>query len=156
MAHVIESPAVAPEIVELEGRQAAVVRLSGSPSSLPALMREAFELTMGQIAASGAQVAGPPFSRYHGFGDPIDAEAGFPYIGTLAETERVYAIRLPAGRAVLATHVGSYEGIGEAWSRVDAWIHEHGLVQTSAPWEAYLTGPDDPGQPVTQIVFPVR
>ena len=46
--------------------------------------------------------------------------------------------------------------IGDAWERVQAWIKEHELESTAAPWEAYLTGPEDPGPPITEIFFPVR
>ncbi|HYL40916.1 MAG TPA: GyrI-like domain-containing protein [Candidatus Binatus sp.] len=146
---------VSPEIVQLEEKRAAVLHVSGAASELPTLLPEAFEATMRQIADSGAQVAGPPFARYLSFGARIDAEVGFPYLGSLVENDRVRGVTLPAGRAVLATHVGPYEERGAAWARIQAWIREHGLTPTSAPWEAYLTGPDDPGQPVTQIVFPV-
>ncbi len=149
-------PTLTPEVVELEERQAAVVHVVGEPSRLPALLGDAFELTMERIAASGGQVAGPPFARYLAFGERIEAEVGFPYIGTLATTVRVRDTTLPGGRAVLLTHVGAYEEIGRAWEHVNGWIHEHGLVQASAPWESYLTEPGAPGMPVTQIVFPVR
>jgi effector-binding domain-containing protein len=132
------------------------VHVDAAASELPTLMRDAFEATMGQIAASGAQVAGAPFARYLSFGDRIEAEIGFPYMGTVEATESVDSARLPGGRAVLATYVGPYEQIGAAWNGVDQWIREHGLLPAGAPWEAYLTGPDDPGQPVTQIVFPIR
>jgi effector-binding domain-containing protein len=144
-----------PEIVELESRQAAVVDAAGAMAELPSLLAEAFEATMHQISTSGGQVAGPPFARYLTLGERVEAEVGFPYIGSLVATDRVRQANLPGGRAVLMTHVGSYEEIGEAWNRVDGWIREQGYERSSAPWESYLTGPDDPGQPVTQIVQPI-
>jgi effector-binding domain-containing protein len=155
MNQTISTQGIAPEIVHLEPRHAAVMHLVGPPSALPTLLGQAFEATMQQLALSGGQVAGPPFARYFGFGEQIDAEAGFPYIGTLVPTDQVHDMVLPGGRAVMATHVGPYEEIGGVWKRVESWIHARDLVQTEAPWEAYLTGPSDPGQPVTQIVFPV-
>lgn len=156
MPQLVEVPALSPEIVELEARHAAVMHVSGLPAELPALLGEAFEATMGQVAASGGQVVGPPFARYFAFGERIEADAGFPYAGELVATERVHDVVLPAGRAVLATYVGSYEQIATAWGRVQAWIGEHQLTPTSAPWEAYLSGLEAPGLPVTQIVFPIR
>lgn len=156
MGESISAPAGTPEVVELEPRQAAVLHVVGEPAELPALLREAFEVTMERIAASGGQVAGPPFARYLAFGERVEAEVGFPYIGALAPTDRVRDASLPGGRGVLLTYVGPYEEIGEAWNRIGRWIEEHGFAQASAPWESYLTGPDDPGLPVTQIVFPIR
>lgn len=156
MNQAVDTAVRTPEVVELEPRQAAVVHVAGDGSELPSLLGDAFETTMQQIVISGGQVAGPPFARYLGFGKRVEAEVGFPYIGTLVSNERVRAVTLPGGRAVLMTHVGAYEEIRDAWSSVTAWMREEGLEQTSAPWESYLTSPGDPGLPVTQIVFPVR
>lgn len=152
----IAAPARRPEVVQLEPRQAAVTRIVGERSEIPTLLRDAFEVTMAQVASSGGQVAGPPFARYLAFGDRIEAEVGFPCIGALSPTDRVEEATLPGGRAVMLTYVGSYDGIGEAWNGIGQWMAKHGFVTASAPWESYLTGPDDPGLPVTQIVFPVR
>lgn len=148
-------PASTPELVELEPRDAAIMRINGAPDELRTLLAEAFQATMEQIAASGGQVAGPPFARYLSFGPRIEAEVGFPYIGRLTTTDRVAHATLPGGRAVLLTHVGPYQDIAAAWNRVGEWIREQELSPTSPAWESYLTGPDDPGLPVTQIVFPV-
>ena len=156
MTQAIGAASLTPEVVQLEPRRAAVIRVLGPASELPSLLREAFEATMQQIALSGGQVAGPPFARYLAFGKQMDAEVGFPYIGTLVPTDRVHEAVLPGGRAVLTTHVGSYEEIGPTWSRIEGWIREQGLTTVAPPWESYLTGPDDPGLPVTQIVFPIR
>jgi AraC family transcriptional regulator len=57
---------------------------------------------------------------------------------------------------VLATYVGSFEAIGEACEQVRQWVRDQRLVVAGAPWESYLTGPGDAGEPVTQIVFPIR
>ncbi|HET8586517.1 MAG TPA: hypothetical protein VFM74_01450, partial [Candidatus Limnocylindria bacterium] len=82
-------PASTPELVELEPRDAAIMRINGAPDELRTLLAEAFQATMEQIAASGGQVAGPPFARYLSFGPRIEAEVGFPYIGRLTTTDRV-------------------------------------------------------------------
>ena len=156
MTQTIDPSAVTIAIAMVEPRHAAVVHVVGRTEQLKTLLSEAFEATMQQVAASGAQIAGPPFARYLAFGDQVEAEAGFPYVGTLVPTERVHDAILPGGRAALTTHVGPYDEIAGAWQRLDAWIREQGLEASSAPWECYLTGPDDPGQPVTQIVFPIR
>ena len=145
-----------PRIVELSERQAAVVGIDGTTAELPALIGEAFDLTSTAIRESGAAFAGPPFARYHAFGERISAEVGFPFTGTLHETDRVRVSSLPGGRAVETTHIGPYEAIGDSWERARAWLGEHELVPAAAPWECYLTGPDEPGPPITEIFFPVH
>lgn len=145
-----------PELVRLEPRRAAVMHVAGDARELPTQLPIAFEATMQQIAVSGGQVAGPPFARYLAFGERIEAEVGFPCTGPLISTDRVKEASLPGGRAVLMTVVGPYEDIGDAWNLVGRWIRDQGLEQASPGWESYLTGPDAPGPPVTQIVFPIR
>jgi effector-binding domain-containing protein len=145
-----------PELVEVEPRQTAVVHVAGDVREFPSLLGDAFEATMQQITVSGGQAAGPPFARYFAFGDHIEAEVGFPYIGTLIPSDRVRGSELPGGKAALLTHVGGYDDIARAWESVSAWVHDQGFEPASPPWESYLTGPGDAGLPVTQIVFPIR
>ncbi len=149
-------PAATPQIVEQPERQAAVVRIEGSVEQLPELMGEAFRLTENAITKSGAVVAGMPFARYLGFGELVIAEVGFPFDGTLVPADRVHQITLPGGRLVTTTHVGPYDQLGEAWERTTAWMGEHEFVTDGPGWECYLTGPDEPGRPVTDIFWPIR
>jgi effector-binding domain-containing protein len=148
--------AATPTIVELPGRQTAIVRVDGSAADLPKLCGEAFALTAQAIEGAGARIVAEPFARYFGFGERISAEVGFPFTGTVLPTDRVRLSTLPGGRAVTLTHVGSYDELGGAWERGQRWLSGQGLTLMGAPWECYLTGPDAPGPPVTQIYWPVR
>ena len=150
-----QSAAVVAEIVELPQRLAAVVRIDGRVEEMPRLMGEAFGLTAEAITMSGATIAGPPFARYYGFGERVEAEAGFPFTGVLVDTDRVHEIVLPAGRAVTTTHTGPYDQLAIAWNRATAWMREHELSATGAPWESYLTGPGEPGPLITEIYWPL-
>lgn len=156
MEQAIETRPTTPEVVDLPARSTAVVRIEGPAADLPRMMSEAFSLTMGAISAAGASFAGHPFARYETFGPRIVAEVGFPFSGMVTPGGRVHVRELPGGRAVMTRHVGSYDTIGDAWRQVQVWMTEHDLVSSGAPWEAYLTGPDEPGPPVTEIFFPIR
>jgi effector-binding domain-containing protein len=147
--------AATPEIVELREQRAAVVRIEGRADELPRLLGEAYGLTQEAIGQSGATIAGPPFARWLAFGERMTAEIGFPFTGELTPTDRVREALLPGGRAVTTTHVGPYEGIGAAWDRAVAWMKERELHATGPGWEAYLTGPEDPGPPVTRLYWPI-
>lgn len=146
-----------PEIVELVERPAAVIQIVGTMAEFPGLVGEAFGLAARTIAGSKATIAGHPFARYLSFGDRIEAEAGFPFAGTLVPTDdRVRQTTLPGGRAVTATHVGPYDQLGAVWERLMAWMGEQQLEGAGPAWEAYVTGPDDPGPPITEIFWPIR
>ena len=148
-------PGTTPRIVTLPACDAAVVDFVGSVAELAERIGPAFMRTAEVIAASGAEIAGHPFSRYLTFGEPIRAEIGFMYRGTLHPTADVRRLTLPGGRLVTLTHVGPYDEIGPAWERGLAWLRDEGLKQTGPGWECYLTGPEDPGPPVTEVYFPV-
>ncbi len=142
-------------VVELVERPAIVVRVSGTTAEMPRLFGEAFGRTADAIGRAGAAFAGPPFARYLSFGERIEAEMGFPFQGSVEPGEGMTLITLPAGRAVTTRHVGQYDEIGRAWERSSAWMRGFGVEPTGAPWECYLTGPDEPGPPVTEIFWPI-
>ena len=148
-------PASTPRLVELHERQAVVVRIEGAAGALPHLFQEAFALTAGAIQAAGAAFAGEPFARYVTVGPWVVADVGFPFAGEIEGRNRVSVITLPGGKSVMVRHEGPYEALADAWERGKAFIDAHDLTITGAPWECYLTGPDAPGEPITEIFFPV-
>jgi effector-binding domain-containing protein len=146
----------APQLEEVHATPVAVVRFEGTPETFPELFGEALGLTATAIEAAGARIDGPPFGRYQEFGARIVVDAGFPFVGTVGPTARVRIETLPGGRVVTVTHVGSYDDLGSAWGEGQRWIDAHGLTVAGAPWEQYLTGPEDPGPTVTRVVWPVE
>jgi effector-binding domain-containing protein len=150
-------PAAAEDVtlVELPAKRAVVVRISGLVTDMPAMMGEAFSATSQAIGAAGASFAGHPFARYTGFGERIEAEVGFPFTGEVPETDRIAIVQLPGGLAAMTRHVGPYDGIGAAWERAQSWLRDHGHTPTGPAWECYLTGPEDPGPPITEVFWPL-
>jgi effector-binding domain-containing protein len=142
-------------VATIAPRRAAIVRIHGEVAELPDLMGSAFGTTAEAIMSAGAAFAGPPFARYRTMGSPFEAEVGFPFVGDVGPTERIEIVDLPGGRVVRTRHVGPYETVGLAWDRAATWMREHDLDVGGAPWECYLTGPEDPGDPITEIVWPV-
>jgi effector-binding domain-containing protein len=53
-------------------------------------------------------------------------------------------------------HQGSYETIDRAYAAMAEWIASNDLMVAYAPQEAYLTAPDDPAGPITEIRWPVQ
>jgi effector-binding domain-containing protein len=142
-------------LCELPSKQAAIVRISGSVQDMPALMDRAFSLTSRAISVAGAHYAGHPFARYTAFGEHIEAAVGFPFIGDVHASEGIEITELPGGRAAMVRHIGPYDEIGLAWEGGIAWMKERGLTPSGPAWECYLTGPNDPGPPITEIFWPI-
>jgi effector-binding domain-containing protein len=142
-------------LCELPPRRAAIMRISGSVQDLPALMDRAFSETSRAISSAGARFAGHPFARYTAFGERIEAAVGFPFVGDVEATNGIEISDLPGGRAAMVRHIGPYDEIGVAWEGGTAWMKERGLTPSGPAWECYLTGPQDPGPPITEVFWPL-
>jgi AraC family transcriptional regulator len=105
-------------------------------------------------------MAGPPFSRYHAFGESeVDVEAGFPVAKPITEKGRIKNGELPAGKVVQGWHVGSYEKLSEAHEALRAHLAAKGLKARGGPWEVYWTDPGmvpDPAKWRTQLFAPIE
>jgi AraC family transcriptional regulator len=115
------------------------------------------------IAAAGMAPIGGPIAIYR---DPdavpesIDIEIIVPVarIGVLGPTpagRELTSRAIPAADAAVTSHVGPYETIRETYEASMDWIASSGLRVAGPVQEIYLTGPDEPGPPVTEIRIPV-
>jgi DNA-binding transcriptional MerR regulator/predicted transcriptional regulator YdeE len=113
---------------------------------------------MGGVMMNGLMPAGPPLSIYHDpeF-DPESADVTFmvpttgePRGSTPAGRELI-AIDVPAAEMAVVVHVGPYGGLHEAYQALAAWFAREGKMGSGPAYEIYMTGPDDPGDPVTEI-----
>ncbi|MCC5952685.1 MAG: hypothetical protein JJU45_11380 [Acidimicrobiia bacterium] len=62
------------------------------------------------------------------------------------------------GTAARSTHHGSFDGLGEAWGRLGAFIGEQGRAPGPVMWECYLTEPSpdmDPADLRTELTWPL-
>ena len=99
----------------------------------------------GYLQQHGVQPAGPPFVRYHTFGETeTDLEGGIPVAAPVAGEGRIAGGVLPGGPAVTTWHVGSHDTLRDAYARLAAWLQAHGREPAGAPWEVYHW--IDPGQ----------
>lgn len=118
----------------------------------------------GALMPADIMPTAPCFSLYH---DPefkpgnIDVEIAYPVspevtVAPQTPGGRSFGNRIvPGGKAAVAIHHGSYETIDQAYAAMGSWIESNALTITGPPQEAYLTAPDDPAEPVTEIRFPV-
>ena len=148
------------QIVEREAQPVASIRVKCKPSDISATMAEVFPEVLAHLTSTGAKMAGVPFSRYHDMGgDEIDLEAGIPVTKPITEKGRVKNGQLPAGRAVMAWHVGPYEKLTEAHQSLRAYVDANHMKPRGGPWEVYWTDPGmvpDPSKWRTQLFMPVE
>jgi effector-binding domain-containing protein len=120
------------------------------------------------LQRSGGAPAGPVFVRYHTFGDSeTDMETGLPVVTPVAGAGRVAAGMLRGGTVVATWHFGAHQALGEAYARVQTWLHAHSRAPDGPPWEVYhwidpRRPPDPTGRDAdhttwgTQLVQPIK
>ncbi len=93
--------------------------------------------------AFGRQICGPPLNLYYDGEyreEDADLEACMP-IRKRKEVEGISVRELPGGRCVALMHRGPYEQLGRAYSKILAYVKEHGYQAILPSREVYLKGP---------------
>lgn len=124
-------------------------------STISELFDAAFGTVFPAAFAHGLTPAGPAFALYTRLtdgADPVaDVEIGFPLGGPLLEQIddepvegdglRVVASVLPAADVAVTTHLGGYDGLGQAWGEFLGQIGAMGRAPGTPFWETYVTEP---------------
>jgi effector-binding domain-containing protein len=148
-----------PEIVQTESQPAAIIRLTVPRSEMQAVMGSGIGEVIAAVIAQGIGPAGPVFSHHHRMvPDMWDFEIGVPVSGPVTPVGRVVAGELPAAKVARTVYHGDYEGLGDGWGELAAWITAEGLTVAPNFWECYLTNPDttpDPADWQTELNKPM-
>jgi len=147
------------EVVSLEARHVASIRVQCSRDELQKTFSVILPEVFQYVTSKGAQMTGPPLVRYHQWSDDTcDVEAALPLASPIEPTSRVAAETLPAGRALVLWHVGPYDRLSETHEALEAYAKEEGLERGPFFWEEYWTDPGtepDPSRWRTKVVWPL-
>jgi len=111
------------------------------------------------LAAQGATPSGPWFTHHRRM-DPavFDFEICVPVSSPVTPSGRVQAGYLPAATVAQTVLHGPYEGLADAWGRLEAWITTQGHRPAADLWERYVVGPEtsaDPADWRTELNWPL-
>ena len=112
-----------------------------------------------QFAAQHGVARSAPFGRYPEWGqNGGTVEAGIATRSKVDGEGEILSGTLGGSRAVMGTHVGAYEGLPDAFSRLFAWCREHGHEPSGACWELYVDDPESkPANEVrTELYIPIK
>ncbi len=155
------------EMKQLEPQPVLSIRATVQIVDLAQAQDDRIRALSSYLQQSGAQLAGPPFVRYHTFTETeTDLELGIPMVAPIVGEGRIAASSLAGGPAIITWHIGPHDTLAEAYARMQAWLNEHGREPDGAPWEIYYwidpkqyRGPatwPDPSSWRTQLVQPIK
>jgi effector-binding domain-containing protein len=152
---------------ELEPQPVLSIRRTVELAQLTEAQGESLRELWSSMHRRGVTPGGPPFVRYHTFGESeTDLEVGIPVVAASSGDGQVASGELPGGAAITTWHIGSHDGLGNAYARLEAWLKDHGRTGAGAAWEVYLwidpsLEPDPSTWPApsewrTQLVQPIK
>ena len=162
-----ESDATTPRIVELTDQPYAAIRAQVTMSRIPEVADRIREL-LEHLADRGIEPMGAPFLKYDviGPGDALELEAGVPVADVSEGADAVAFAILRGGRFATVSHIGPYDELTAATTRLLAWGEEQGVRwdmderDDAQAWgarlEIYTSNPletADPKDLVTDLLF---
>ncbi|NNF28245.1 MAG: GyrI-like domain-containing protein [Gemmatimonadetes bacterium] len=134
------------KVVTLEPRPFVGVRRTVPHTELGAMFGEALPRVGQWCAENGVRPTSMPISVYHSVNQEtheFDVQPGFFVAETGEQDGDISFGETAGGEALMATHVGPYETLGETWQAVFAKAAEMGRSVSKSSWESYV---DDPGE----------
>lgn len=148
-----------PQIVKTDRQPTAVIHITVPREEIRTVMGPGIAEVRATVAAQGIAASGPWFT-YHLRMDPavFDFEVGVPVDVVVAAAGRVKPGHLPAAKVARTVYRGPYEGLGNAWGELEAWIAANGHRPAPDLWEHYVAGPEtspDPADWCTELNWPL-
>jgi effector-binding domain-containing protein len=149
-----------PKITQTNVLHTAMIHLTVPRDEIQKVMGPGIAEVNAAVAAQGIKVAGP-WLTHHLKMDPKvwDFEICVPVASPVSATGRVKPGKLPASKVARTVYHGPYEGLGEAWGELGAWIKAQGLKPAEDLWEVYAIDPGsepDPSKWQTELNRPLK
>ncbi|MFI5915671.1 GyrI-like domain-containing protein [Dactylosporangium sp. NPDC051541] len=131
------------KVLNAQARPTAVVPAMTTWDRFPALWPELSGEVWACLRAGGITGGCRNVMLYRDSGGvALSVEVGVELTADCPLTGRVVASALPAGRAAVTVHRGSYAELGAAHAAVAEWCAAHGERAAGVRWEVY--GPNEP------------
>jgi effector-binding domain-containing protein len=162
----VQDPEAVLLVKDRESQPVLSIRTNVAVAQLAQAQGERLRELWRSMQARGLAFVGPPFVRYHTFGETeTDVEVGVPVRKGATGEGRIEAGALPGGVAIATWHLGAHDSLGEAYERLNRWLEEHDRRAAGPAWEVYWwidisQEPDPSSWPVptewrTELVQPI-
>lgn len=143
-------PIDTPTVHQTDAQLCAAVPLTVPRHEIQNVMGPAIREVYAAVLQQGLTPAGP-WRTHHLRMDPgvFDFEVCVPVPAEVTPVGRVRPYTIPAAKVARTIYRGPYEGLGQAWPELRAWIAAQGLECAPGLWEVYAVGPES-GLPADQ------
>ncbi len=146
------------EITEQKAELAVVYKERASMDNLNAVMDKGLNMAYNLLIELGKQPAGAPFCCYTNMSEDFsafDLELGFPVTEEIPVKGELQMSKTLAGKALAATHKGSYAILETAYAAMMQYASENSLEMTGVYYDWYLNDPDNTPEDelLTKVVF---
>ena len=149
----------APQITQTTARHIAAIHLTVPRAEIRKVMGPGIGELRAAVAAQGIAVSGPWFTHHLTVpSDTFDFEIGLPVATPVVAAGRMKPGQLRASKVARTVYHGAYEGLGDAWGKLMAWIAANGHTPAPDLWECYAAGPEsgpDPANWRTELNRPL-
>ena len=138
----------APQIIQTNVQQAAVIHLTVPRSEMMKVFGPAVGELMSALAAQGVEPIGAVFAHHLKMSpDIFDFELGVKVSAPVKPAGRVKPGQLPAAKVARTVYSGPYDGLAAAWGEFVTWIKANDHEQAEDLWEVYSVGPQSSPDP---------
>ena len=131
----------------------AVVACSTTWDEFPSLWKGLLDQVWAFLVTTELRADGHNIMLYRDSGTAVHVEVGVQVVRAFESSGAVVSSTLPAGRAAMATHRGSYEGLEQAHRAVLDYCTAQGLQLTGTRWEIYGDWHTDPSNLETDVYW---
>ena len=139
----------------------AIKRTAVSMGNLHQVIDEVCTKLLAYLAEQNKKMSGAPYLAYMNGNDDFsqfDIEWGFPVSEPVAVSGEFYMSQTYEGKAITATHKGSYNDLEKTYSAMMHYAKENALESTGIYYDCYLSDPDKTPESelLTQVIFPIK
>lgn len=139
-----------PHVTRTTVQPTAVIHLVIPRAEIRTVMGPGLKELMAAVAAQGIKPTGPWFTHHLKTpSDVFDFEISVPVSAPITAAGRVKPGALRATTVARTIYHGGYEGLGDAWGKLMAWIAENGHTAADDLWEVYVAGPESGADPAS-------
>lgn len=115
-------------------------------------LAKSYAAIMQYVGQKKLTMTGAPLAIYHTWdGKTTDMEAVIPIASADPGNANIRPVTLGAGRYLMVTYAGPYEGSEKAHTDADTWMKANKVTATAAPFEEYVTDPGAESNPAKWI-----